>query len=44
MSDLIQLRQEEKTIFQNKMISVVYKLFNALRFKTKGFKPLFSQK
>ena len=44
MSDLTQLKQEEKTVFQNKMIQVVYQLFNALRFKTKGFTPLFSQK
>ena len=35
MSDLTQLRQEKKTVFQNKMIQVVYQLFNALRFKKK---------
>ena len=35
MSDLTQLRQEKKNVFQNKMIQVVYQLFNALRFKKK---------
>ena len=44
MSDLTQLRQEEKTVFQDKMIQVVYQLFNALHIKTKGFTSLFSQK
>ena len=44
MSGFTQLRREEKAVFQNKMIQVVYQLFNALRFKTKGFTPLFSQK
>ena len=44
MSGFTQLRREEKTVFKNKMIQVVYQLFNALRFKTKGFTPLFSHK
>ena len=43
MFDLTQLRQEEKTVFQNKMILVVYQLFNSFGFK-KDFAPLFSEK
>ena len=30
ISDLNQLRQEKSTVFQNKMIQVVYQLFNLL--------------
>ena len=43
MFDLTQLRQEEKTVFQNKMIRVVYQLFNSFGFN-KEFAPLFSEK
>ena len=44
MFDLTQLRQKEKTVFQNKMIQVVYQLFNSFGFN-KEFAPLlFSKK
>ena len=43
MFDLKQLRQEEKTVFQNKIIQVVYQLFNSFGFN-KEFAPLFSEK
>ena len=43
MFDLTQLRQEEKTVFQNKIIQVVYQLFNSFGFN-KEFAPLFSEK
>ena len=39
MFDLTQLRQKEKTVFQNKMIQVVYQLFNSFGFN-KEFAPL----
>ena len=35
VSDLDQLRQKESTVFQNKMIDVVYYLFNSLRISSK---------
>ena len=41
--ELSQLRQKEKTVFQNKMIQVVYQLFNSFGFN-KEFAPLFSEK
>ena len=37
--ELSQLRQKEKTVFQNKMIQVVYQLFNSFGFN-KEFAPL----
>ena len=43
MCDLTQLGQKEKTVFQNKMIQVVYQLFNSFGFN-KEFAPLFSEK
>ena len=43
MSDLDWLRQKKKTVFQNKMIQVVYQLFNSFGLN-KEFLPLFSQK
>ena len=43
MSDLDWLRQKKKTVFQNKMIQVVYQLFNSFVLN-KEFLPLFSQK
>ena len=35
VSDLDQLREKESTVFQNKMIDVVYYLFNSLRISSK---------
>ena len=42
-SDLDQLKQKQSTAFQNKMIQVVYQLFNSFGFN-KEFEPLFSEK
>ena len=41
--DLNQLRQEKSTVFQNKMIQVVYQLFNSFGLN-KRLLPLFSEK
>ena len=41
--DLNQLRQEKSTVFQNKMIQVVYQLFNSFGLKERLL-PLFSKK
>ena len=35
VSDLDQLREKESTVFQNKMIDVVYYLFNSLGISSK---------
>ena len=43
MFDLTQLKQEKKTVFQNKIIQVIYQLFNSFGFN-KEFTPLFSEK
>ena len=43
ISDLKQLGKKQKTDFQNKMIHVVYQLFDSLGFN-KEFEPLFSEK
>ena len=43
ISDLNQLRQEKSTVFQNKMIQVVYQLFNSFGLN-KRLLPLFSKK
>ena len=43
ISDLNQLRQEKSTGFQNKMIQVVYQLFNSFGLKERLL-PLFSKK
>ena len=43
ISDLNQLRQEKSTVFQNKMIQVVYQLFNSFGLKERLL-PLFSKK
>ena len=43
ISDLNQLRQEKSTVFQNKMIQVVYQLFNSIGLN-KRLLPLFSKK
>ena len=42
ISDLDQLRQKQSTAFQNKLIHVVYQIFNSFSFN-KEFKPLFYQ-
>ena len=42
-SDLDQLKQKQSIAFQNKMIQVVYQLFNSFGFN-KEFEPLFSKK
>ena len=42
ISDLDQLKQKQSTAFQNKLIHVVYQLFNSFGFN-KEFAPLFSQ-
>ena len=42
ISNLDQLRNKQKTNFQNKMIQVVYQLYNSLAFN-KEFRPLFSK-
>ena len=41
-SDLDQLKQKQSTILRNKMVQVVYQLFNSFDFN-KEFTPLFSQ-
>ena len=43
VTNLDRLRQKQKTDFQNKMIHVVYQLFNSFGFN-KEFAPLFSEK
>ena len=43
ISDLDQLKRKQSTAFQNKMIQVVYQLFNSFGFN-KEFEPLFSKK
>ena len=43
MLDLSQLREKQSIVFQNKMIHVVYQLFNSFGFN-KEFLPLFSEK
>ena len=42
ISDLDQLKQKQSTILRNKMVQVVYQLFNSFGFN-KEFAPLFSQ-
>ena len=42
ISDLDQLKQKQSTVLQNKMVQVVYQLFNSFGFN-KEFEPLFSQ-
>ena len=42
ISDLDQLKQKQTTAFKNKLIHVVYQLFNSFGFD-KDFAPLFSQ-
>ena len=42
ISDLDQLKQKQSTVLQNKMVQVVYQLFNSFGFN-KEFAPLFSQ-
>ena len=42
ISDLDQLNQKQSTAFQNKMIQVVYQLFNSFGFN-KEFAPIFNQ-
>ena len=42
ISDLGQLKQKQSTAFQNKLIHVVYQLFNSFGFDKKSA-PLFSQ-
>ena len=42
ISDLDQSRKKQSTVFRNKMVQVVYQLFNSLGFN-KEFEPLFSQ-
>ena len=41
--DLDQPRQKQSTVLQNKMVQVVYQLFNSFGFN-KEFEPLFSKK
>ena len=43
ISDLDQLKQKQSTAFKNKMIHVVYQLFNSFGFNEE-FEPLFSKK
>ena len=43
ISNLTRLKQKQSTAFQNKMIQVVYQLFNSFGFN-KEFVPLFSKK
>ena len=43
ISDLDQPRQKQSTVLQNKMVQVVYQLFNSFGFN-KEFEPLFSKK
>ena len=42
ISDLDQLKQKQSTILRNKMVQVVYQLFNSFGFNDE-FAPLFSQ-
>ena len=42
ISDLDQLKQKQSTVLRNKMVQVVYQLFNSFGFN-KEFAPLFSQ-
>ena len=42
ISDLDQLKQKQSTVLRNKMVQVVYQLFNSFGF-IKEFEPLFSQ-
>ena len=42
ISDLDQLKQKQSTILRNKIVQVVYQLFNSFGFNNK-FAPLFSQ-
>ena len=42
ISDLDQLKQKQSTVLRNKMVQVVYQLFNSLGFNKK-FAPLSSQ-
>ena len=43
ISDLDQLKQKQSTALRNKMVQVVYQLFNSFGFN-KEFEPLFSKK
>ena len=43
ISDLDQLKQKQSTVLRNKMVQVVYQLFNSFGFN-KEFEPLFSKK
>ena len=43
ISDLDQLKQKQSTVLRNKMVEVVYQLFNSFVFN-KEFEPLFTQK
>ena len=43
ISDLDQIKQKQSTVLQNKMVQVVYQLFNSFVFN-KEFEPLFSKK
>ena len=42
ISDLDQLKQKQSTVLRNKMVQVVYQLFNSFGFN-KEFAPLFGQ-
>ena len=43
ISDLNQLKQKQSTVLRNKMVQVVYQLFNSFGFN-KEFEPLFTEK
>ena len=43
ISDLDQLKEKQSTILQNKMVQIVYLLFNSFGFK-KEFQPLLTEK
>ena len=43
ISDLDQLKQKQSTVLRNKMVQVVYQLFNSFGFN-KEFEPLFTEK
>ena len=43
ISDLGKLKQKQSTVLQNKMVRVVYQLFNSFGFN-KELEPLFSKK
>ena len=43
ISDLDQLKQKQSTVLRNKMVQVVYQLFNSFGFN-KEFEPLFTKK